>query len=115
MICAQICFLMALRSNQLNFVIPFFYSTLIFVLFYDYLIFKQLPDYLSFIGSLLIMIPKDEHKINLSNFVDFMNTEDYKKNYTYSGRFKIGHKQLCNSIIPPHINIFHSSTLQEDC
>ena len=56
MICAQICFLMALRSNQLNFVIPFFYSTLIFVLFYDYLIFKQLPDYLSFIGSLLIMI-----------------------------------------------------------
>ena len=56
MICAQICFLMALRSNQLNFVIPFFYSTLIFVLFYDYFIFKQLPDYLSFIGSLLIMI-----------------------------------------------------------
>ena len=56
MICAQICFLMALRSNQLNFVIPFFYSTLIFVLFYDHLIFKQLPDYLSFIGSLLIMI-----------------------------------------------------------
>ena len=56
MICAQICFLMALSSNQLNFVIPFFYSTLIFVLFYDYLIFKQLPDYLSFIGSLLIMI-----------------------------------------------------------
>ena len=56
MICAQICFLMALRSNQLNFVIPFFYCTLIFVLFYDYLIFKQLPDYLSFIGSLLIMI-----------------------------------------------------------
>jgi len=56
MICAQICFLIALRSNQLNFVIPFFYSTLIFVLFYDYLIFKQLPDYLSFIGSLLITI-----------------------------------------------------------
>ena len=56
MICAQICFLMAVRSNQLNFVIPFFYCTLIFVLFYDYLIFKQLPDYLSFLGSLLIMI-----------------------------------------------------------
>ena len=66
-------------------------------------------------GSLLIMIPKNENKINLSNFVDFMNTEEYKKYYTYSGRFKIGHKQLCNSIIPPDINIFHSSTLQEDC
>ena len=45
MICAQICFLMALRSNQLNFVIPFFYSTLIFVLLYDYLIFRQFPDF----------------------------------------------------------------------
>ncbi len=56
MICAQICFLIALRSNQLNFVIPFFYSTLIFVLFYDYLIFRNLPDFLSFSGSLLIMI-----------------------------------------------------------
>ena len=56
MICAQICFLMALRSNQLNFVIPFFYSTLIFVLIYDYLIFKDLPDYLSCSGSILIII-----------------------------------------------------------
>ena len=56
MICAQICFLMALRSNQLNFVIPFFYSTLIFVLLYDYLIFSELPDLLSFSGSLLIII-----------------------------------------------------------
>ena len=56
MICAQICFLMALRSNQLNFVIPFFYSTLIFVLLYDYLIFREFPDFLSLSGSLLIMI-----------------------------------------------------------
>ncbi len=56
MICAQICFLMALRSNQLNFVIPFFYSTLIFVLIYDYLIFKDLPDYLSCSGSILIIV-----------------------------------------------------------
>ena len=59
------------------------------------------------------MIPKNN--INLNNIVDFINSEEYKKYYTYSGRFKIGHKQLCNSIIPPHINIFHSSTLEEDC
>ena len=56
MICAQICFLMALRSNQLNFVIPFFYSTLIFILLYDYLIFREFPDFFSLSGSLLIMI-----------------------------------------------------------
>ena len=56
MICAQICFLMALRNNQLNFVIPFFYSTLIFVLFYDYIIFRELPDFFSLLGSFLIII-----------------------------------------------------------
>jgi len=56
MICAQFCFLKALRSNKLNFVIPFFYSTLIFVLFYDYLFFDELPDFLSLSGSILIII-----------------------------------------------------------
>ena len=56
MICAQICFLKSLRIHQVNFVIPFFYSTLIFVLLYDYLIFKELPDFFSLSGSLLIMI-----------------------------------------------------------
>ena len=55
MICGQICFLMALRNNLLNFVIPFFYSTLIFVLLYDYLIFRNLPDFFSVSGSLLIV------------------------------------------------------------
>ena len=56
MICAQYCFLKALRSNQLNFVLPFFYSTLIFVLLYDYLFFYELPDFLSLLGSILIII-----------------------------------------------------------
>ena len=56
MICAQFCFLKALRSNQLNFVVPFFYSTLIFVLLYDYLFFNELPDFLSLSGSILIII-----------------------------------------------------------
>ena len=55
MICAQFCFLKALRSNQLNFVVPFFYSTLIFVLLYDYLFFYELPDFLSLSGSILII------------------------------------------------------------
>ena len=55
MICAQFCFLKALKSNQLNFVVPFFYSTLIFVLLYDYLFFYELPDFLSLSGSILII------------------------------------------------------------
>ena len=56
MICAQFCFLKALKSNQLNFVVPFFYSTLIFVLLYDYLFFYELHDFLSLSGSILIII-----------------------------------------------------------
>lgn len=56
MIFAQFCFLKALRSNQLNFVVPFFYNTLIFVLLYDHLFFNELPDLLSLSGSILIII-----------------------------------------------------------
>ena len=56
MICTHFCFFKALKSNQLNFVVPFFYSTLIFVLLYDYLFFYELPDFLSLSGSILIII-----------------------------------------------------------
>jgi len=52
-------------------------------------------------GGLIIMIPKT--KINLIKVVEYLNTDDFKRNYMYSGRFKIGHKQLCNSLIPPKL------------
>ena len=47
-----------------------------------------------FSGNLMLMVPKID--INLSVVVDYLNSENFKKNYTFSGRFKIGHKQLCN-------------------
>jgi adenine-specific DNA-methyltransferase len=47
-------------------------------------------------GGLIIMIPKKN--INLSKVVKFINSNIFKDNYMYSGRFKIGHKQLCNSL-----------------
>lgn len=43
------------------------------------------------------MIPKNE-KIDLDKVVEFLNSDMFKKNYMYSNRFKIGHKQLCNAI-----------------
>lgn len=54
-------------------------------------------------GGLIIMIPKNEN-ININHFRDSINSSSFKKNYTYSGRFKIGHKQLCNALldIPPN-------------
>ena len=51
-----------------------------------------------FFGAKLIcLVPKT--KINLDNIVDFLNTDMFKENYIYSGRFKIGHKQISNATI----------------
>ena len=49
-----------------------------------------------FSGNLIIMIPTKQ--INLDKVVEYINSEKFKKNYMYSGRFKIGHKQLCNGL-----------------
>ena len=68
-------------------------------------------------GGLIIMIPKEETivnvnttsntntkintKINLEKMTQYMNSDSFKSNYMYSGRFKIGHKQLCNCLFEP--------------
>ena len=46
-------------------------------------------------GSLLMMIPKKE--VDLKIMVEYLNSDTFKENYTFSKRFKIGHRQLCNS------------------
>jgi adenine-specific DNA-methyltransferase len=50
-------------------------------------------------GGLLCLIPKDE-SVDLIKIVEFLNTKDLQKDYMYSGRFKIGHKQVCSIIVP---------------
>ena len=47
-------------------------------------------------GGLIIMIPKKP--VNIKKLADYMNGDDFKSNYMYSGRFKIGHKQLSNCL-----------------
>ena len=48
-------------------------------------------------GGLLCLIPKREIDDFLMNdIVKFLNGENFRKNYTYSGRFKIGQRQLVN-------------------
>lgn len=49
-------------------------------------------------GSLIILIPKK--KINLGNVISYLNSDDFKSNFMFSGRFKIGHRQISNSYIP---------------
>jgi adenine-specific DNA-methyltransferase len=55
----------------------------------------------NFGGSLLCLIPKEDMtEVELKKIVSFLNTKDVQKDYIYSGRFKIGHKQVCNIIVP---------------
>jgi adenine-specific DNA-methyltransferase len=49
-------------------------------------------------GSLLCLIPRVAG-IDLKKAVEYMNTDKFQDNYIYSGRFKIGQKQLLNAII----------------
>ena len=52
-------------------------------------------------GTLLCLIPKqDMTEQALCSIVAYLNTEQFQKDYTYSGRFKIGHKQVCCALLP---------------
>ena len=52
-----------------------------------------------FSGSLIMLLPKKQ--CNLNNVVSYINSNTFKSNFTFSGRFKIGHRQICNHHIPP--------------
>ena len=47
-------------------------------------------------GALLMLLPKQE--VDLEKIVEYLNSDTFKENYTFSGRFKIGHRQLSNSL-----------------
>jgi adenine-specific DNA-methyltransferase len=49
-------------------------------------------------GSLLILIPKQP--CDLENVLAYLNSNTFKDNFMFSGRFKIGHRQISNSHIP---------------
>jgi adenine-specific DNA-methyltransferase len=51
-------------------------------------------------GGLLCMIPRAPMTTaELHTVVAFLNSSDFQKDYIYSGRFKIGHKQLENVLL----------------
>lgn len=45
-------------------------------------------------GNLLCLIPK--HPLPMEKLVAYFCSPDFQSDYIFSGRFKIGHKQLCN-------------------
>ena len=59
-------------------------------------------DKVQYFGGSLIML-KPKKKCNLYNIVNYINSEKFKQNFLFSNRFKIGHRQICNSNLPIYI------------
>jgi len=54
-------------------------------------------------GSLIMLKPKDGCNMNetkLIKIIEYLNSNTFKKNFIFSGRFKLGHRQISNSYIP---------------
>ena len=54
-------------------------------------------------GSLIMLKPKancDFNESKLNTLVEYLNSNTFKKNFIFSGRFKLGHRQISNSYIP---------------
>jgi adenine-specific DNA-methyltransferase len=49
-------------------------------------------------GGLIMLLPKQD--CNLNNIVAYLNSDAFKDNFIFSGRFKIGHRQISNFYIP---------------
>jgi len=44
-----------------------------------------------------MMLPKEPlTKEQLKIYVNYLNSQEFKQSFTFSGRFKIGQRQLCN-------------------
>jgi len=54
---------------------------------------------INYFGGGLIML-KPKKICNLNNIVSYLNSDLFKNNFMFSGRFKIGHRQISNSYIP---------------
>ena len=66
-------------------------------------------------GALLCLIPKDAAAAAMTHHVaQYINTDKFRTNYTYSQRFKIGQKQLENAMISCFIDICMDMGKDED-
>ena len=55
MVSAQSCFIQAMKSADASYVIPFFYTTLVFAAAYDFGLFGVVPETMSLIGAAVII------------------------------------------------------------
>jgi len=55
MLSGQFCFINSLKRAETSFLMPFFYTTLIFVILLDLILFNSLPDQISYMGASIII------------------------------------------------------------
>ncbi len=55
MLFGQFCFINSIKRADTSFLMPFFYTTLIFVIFLDLIFFNSLPDKISYFGAIIII------------------------------------------------------------
>jgi adenine-specific DNA-methyltransferase len=55
-------------------------------------------------GGLIMLLPKENINCNLNNIVSYINSDVYRRNFIFSGRFKIGHRQISNSFLNISLN-----------
>ena len=53
-------------------------------------------------GGLIMMVPTKE--CDLDKIINYLNSDTFKQNFMFSGRFKIGHRQISNSIFPNELS-----------
>lgn len=55
MVSAQTCFILAMKSADASYVVPFMYGTLVFAAVYDFVLFSVIPASLSILGAAIIV------------------------------------------------------------
>ena len=56
MLIGQFCFIKSVKQAETSFLMPFFFTTLIFVIILDLIFFNALPDKISYLGATIIII-----------------------------------------------------------
>ena len=56
MLIGQFCFIKSVKKAETSFLMPFFFTTLIFVIILDLIFFNSLPDKISYLGATIVII-----------------------------------------------------------
>ena len=58
------------------------------------------PETVQYFGGGLIMLKPKNNQCDIDRCLAYINSGTFQNKFRYSGRFKIGQRQLCNSYMP---------------